>query len=519
MNRLRWRRSLSLTPLILFWASFFIMQGCARHVRSSKGGDNPGGRFALELPDNWSSSVTPAGLSLYYPNGWRILTREQPGLHEIIGDKGERQLIWPMFYPGTVTAAQLNAIATAIAKNLCVDGRWSQPESLADGAVRMVGGCAELDAVTLLASVTSPKGTAILVVMAAAPSDRFKSSIDKFVTILKSLRLTGLAQVVPPTGALQPFARWQEPREQAFSLEVPVGWSVTGGLYRMAPLDTRKAWRAQSPDGKKVLLGGDSNVPYFVPRVSGRETYYPQGSWYPGSRASTTNSQQWLVMPYKSAGEFIKSYVASRFDACGQLQLGTAQTRSDLEEPLGRVYDLARGSYTITISQADARFRCQKNGLPMEGYILVGTTLFEGGTSAVWKLENIYAYLAPEGQGEESEAILQHMASSIKMDESWVALQTKINGNSVKIAAEAAAEISRAIGETYELRQKNMDEISRRRSHAAIFKVDVVDPATGRQLRVDSSANYYWLDNRGTIIGTGVNSLPSLDFRASMQRP
>jgi hypothetical protein len=64
-----------------------------------------------------------------------------------------------------------------------------------------------------------------------------------------------------------------------------------------------------------------------------------------------------------------------------------------------------------------------------------------------------------------------------------------------------------------------MDEISRRRSNAILSVEDVVDPTTGREFKVESGSNYYWIDHRGTIVGTQTDSRPNLDFRELTRLP
>ena len=63
------------------------------------------------------------------------------------------------------------------------------------------------------------------------------------------------------------------------------------------------------------------------------------------------------------------------------------------------------------------------------------------------------------------------------------------------------------------------DEIARRRSNATLGVVDVADPATGRRMTVESGTNYYWVDQRGAIVGTNTDTRPSVDFRALLQLP
>jgi hypothetical protein len=91
--------------------------------------------------------------------------------------------------------------------------------------------------------------------------------------------------------------------------------------------------------------------------------------------------------------------------------------------------------------------------------------------------------------------------------------------NSSRIAAQTQEAVSNIISDTYWSRQKTMDEISRRRENAILGTVDVVDPASGKQIKVDNSANYYWMDNRGMIAGTQTDTRPNLDFRELTKLP
>jgi hypothetical protein len=64
-----------------------------------------------------------------------------------------------------------------------------------------------------------------------------------------------------------------------------------------------------------------------------------------------------------------------------------------------------------------------------------------------------------------------------------------------------------------------MDEIDRRRSNVILGVEDVIDPVTGRQIKIESGSEYYWIDHRGTIVGTQTDTRPNLDFRQLIRLP
>jgi hypothetical protein len=81
----------------------------------------------------------------------------------------------------------------------------------------------------------------------AAPEARYRQLEETFAKILQSFRVSGApAKEAAPSLS---YVRWQDPRENAFSLDVPSQWKMSGGLFRFASVDTRAGVEALSPDG------------------------------------------------------------------------------------------------------------------------------------------------------------------------------------------------------------------------------------------------------------------------------
>lgn len=88
------------------------------------------------------------------------------------------------------------------------------------------------------------------------------------VAVLAWIRSPKGCRIAPAgTGGVKssdPFLVWHDPREHAFSAEVPAGWTVSGGLFRFASVDVRPAIEVVSPEGKIRVTARDAEIPGFA---------------------------------------------------------------------------------------------------------------------------------------------------------------------------------------------------------------------------------------------------------------
>ena len=108
---------------------------------------------------------------------------------------------------------------------------------------------------------------------------------------------TSAASADPPaeSNVLQ-YVRWTDPREYAFSLDVPQGWQIHGGMFRTGPLDTRPAIDMISPDNQIRVTAGDASIPTFTePNPMFMMAGLTEGSWY--SPGYGTQMMVWRYLP------------------------------------------------------------------------------------------------------------------------------------------------------------------------------------------------------------------------------
>jgi len=172
------------------------------------------------------------------------------------------------------------------------------------------------------------------------------------------------------------WSKWTDPKENAFSLEVPQGWYVEGGLIRNPEnpaVDCRPYIRVTSPDGTIIITRWD----YRFPNV------------YTGQQLSGLDFAELYLSKYPEAG-------------CTGITITSIDNR-------GRV-----------------DYSCYKNGILMAGAIAAQTAPI--GSS--WALRDLQSYLAPAQQAKIVESLLSHMVETSYWNPQW----TASNANSEQYA-------------------------------------------------------------------------------------
>jgi hypothetical protein len=497
----------------LVTASLLILSGCGGQI---------GGKPEAAGGTAWSVQKDPMGFSVSTPPGWTV-RGDRSGRIEIRGGGDEQVFIWPLFIPTPSPVAsggpggaprldtsQAAAVLQRYAVRLWPEGRWAQPDAATPSAVRLRGRAGSRVLVALLTWVATPQGAAGCVYGVAAPDAAFRAAEADLGQILDSFRLAGASTPPPPPGPS--YVRWQDQREQAFTLEVPAGWKTSGGMFRASAVQPLPYVESISPDGRIRITGGDPTLPTFtVPNAMLQSTGFREGSWY-----SPGYGVRMMVMHYMTGQQFAAEYVKTNIGkGCAGLSVTEGRDRSELAQAVNGIYArYSTAGIEVRLSMGDAAFSCTANGQPMRGYYVAGTQSTGGYGGGIWVVEHLYGFVAAIDQIGTAQTVLDHMLRSFQVSPEWAARQQGLTAAVSNIVTSTNAAISKTINETYANRQASQDELSRRRSNATLGVEDVVDTATGRELKVESGSNYYWIDERGQVVGTTTDTKPSIDFRS-----
>lgn len=313
-----------------------------------------------------------------------------------------------------------------------------------------------------------------------------------------------LAGTPRPAPASDGYVTYADPLENAFVLEVPDGWSVHGGMFRLGYSDYRPMVVLRSPDGKSELRLGDVAVPsYATPTAQHGE----------GEPDDLGAQAQPIFARYRTGREYAYLYALSRFKhACERL----VPIDSDWKPSVP-----GKGE------AGSVAFRCSGKGASRTAYVYAKTLVQ---SPNLWQVVGLASFLVPPGRVAAAEAIVAHAGATFELQTSWIAYQKRMDeqGLAYQIARQRKRmdDLGQQVA-AFESRMRGMQEQvdafergqSARQQQFQGFDdaingvTPVVDPLDGRTRDVwTGPKNGYWVDGSGTIVNSALS--PGAGFHA-----
>jgi hypothetical protein len=468
---------------------------------------------------SWKTHQDPSGFSVEMPDGWKV--RNDSGRVTVAGADMERVTIYPLRVEGQLDANRAQRLLTALASQLSPGQRWNMPRGgwqfSANGVRAVSADESRLRETTALWWANAGTVANGFFYAVAAPPARFRATEPVFARILASFRVTqsGAGGGTRP-GASDPlaglqFQRWVDPTENAFSVEVPAGWRVWGGIKRAGTISRQDEVVAQSPDGQINVRSGDVRLPpQFIELNQTLDSLGThEGQLYPGTTS--------LVLRFRPAAYFAAEYAQRNMaQTCGNLRLLRQTDRPDYVQGLAsRGLLLGRNQYTA----GEVIFTCQMGRQSYVGYLFVETSINRNpGVGNIWNVPRLEGFLAPAERATQADAVLQRMRASYAINPQWWRAEV---GADERIAAQFRAyrEFSTNLQQqTRDARWAAWETHTEQVGDTLRGVTRVVDPETGEAYKVEHASNYYWIDTRNNVIaGTNIPYKPTWDFREMLQ--
>jgi hypothetical protein len=242
----------------------------------------------------------------------------------------------------------------------------------------------------------------------------------------------------PGGGASALQAVFTDPTEQAFTIQAPQGWSVTGGVHRTSAWVATPWTIATSPDGASSIVVGDPSIP----------TNFTLPSQYSaaGSTARATDGSVSPVQPYETGAQFAANYAQQVFGpSCSPLQpTGTGAEPALAQAAQARAASTAAQvgvpPASIGYDGGSAHFTCQSGAATYAVGVLAVTGGEQTQVGGFWLVPTLIAYRTPVASQAQTEAAARAMQQSYQVNAAWQAQMVSATRQELATAAQQGAQ-------------------------------------------------------------------------------
>ena len=341
------------------------------------------------------------------------------------------------------------------------------------------------------------KSAGILTFLASVPAYSAQPSAVPAKVPAKAPTATSAPSPTSAKGAVS-WTRFSDPFERAFTIEVPAGWTVRGGLYRKGVLDPRIMVDVTSPDGQINYRIGDASIPpYTIPTPMGMQLGFREGAPYGGN-----GRVQGMIARYRNGTQYANLYAQARFGkACGNIAVKSMRPA----DPLMRI--------GLTGDNAgEVVFTCEAGG-PRAGYVYAQSSLSGSVHDGLWGIPIIYSFLAPQAQGKMAMELMTHSVSSYRENPQWTQAQLGMiqqTNRQIQRDAQANLDLVRRQAQRADSQLKLAQDFDDIINGVTLTR----DPTTGQTREGLTSQNpYHWVNGLGGVVSTPTDNSPGANYQ------
>lgn len=334
--------------------------------------------------------------------------------------------------------------------------------------------------------------------------------------ILKHFTYMSPARAAPPAApdgrvALPPMQLFRDPAEGAFTVPMPQGWSVQGGLSRPG-LDVRTEVLAASPDGSIDVRIGDPRIPTF-----GAPYQIP---FVGTTREGTVTAGGTIIWRYLPGATFLTQYYLPR--KFGALQNVQAGALPDWAEHSLRVAPIAAPMRGRT-DAGEVMFVWQTPQGPREFWYAALTRYVETpglNGSGIWIVDALVGVSCVPGQMALAQAVIAQMHRGFTWNPQWLASEMRMRGEVAQAVVQHNAEMNAIVARTADVRARGGERAAAPRAAATRGEI-AVQGSDGQRVVVPitGSQDYYRVRPSGEIVVTDRTDLPAFEFERMLRVP
>lgn len=302
------------------------------------------------------------------------------------------------------------------------------------------------------------------------------------------------------------FKRVAEPREQAFTVLIPQGWQIDGGIVRVNPLS--QGGPAQSIAAKvdftikkdaagTVMDRWLPDVAWFDLRRSpaGQMGMMPVGSNYMGM----------TVMPIKSAKDFLRQVILPQYHPrAKQVNIVESRQLPELSQAYHRaaykVIPMLAGQ--LRYDAALIRITYQEDNVRYKEMLVTVIEDMGSAGAGMWSNKLTFFMRAPEDEYASWEPIFAVINHSVRINPTWMAGEVKGQLTRNKILDKTQKEIQRIGREIAEHRYQTNAKIQDDMFLTTMEQKEYVNPYTQEVEIGTDQWNHRWVNESNDVIYT-----------------
>ena len=301
--------------------------------------------------------------------------------------------------------------------------------------------------------------------------------------------------MLPAAAAAVEWTKFRDPVEGAFTLEVPSGWQVVGGIKRRSVNQPHPIVGVLSPDGlTKIVMGDPAAIAYG--ELAGQ--LIPLG--FHEGQPYTPRGEPEIIRNYRTGTQWSAELAQRELqqDDCTNIKVIKQQDIPKLDRGLPVPPGVERRD-----TAGETYLTCVRHNILYAAYGFSetgGDYYYQGGQviSGVWTDDTSVVLLTPQGLGAQAMAVASHMLNSMQWDPVWWQRQFHVAVSlSNAMYAQAVRSVARQ-SQSWDRTIRGVEEYS--------------NPQTGKRVEVPVTAGVdsFAQNAAGDVIGLiGANAPPA----------
>ncbi len=300
------------------------------------------------------------------------------------------------------------------------------------------------------------------------------------------------------------FQRKNEPRENAFTVLVPKGWQIDGGIYRVDPLTqggpsqsiaAKLDFSVKKDNNGTVMIRWLPDVLYFDARYSpaGQMGLFPEGSNYQGM----------TVYNLMSAERFIKR-IAFPYSHPNAQNVNIVETKKLIEVANNYSHRVKQAMpySTMSYDASIVKFNYTEAGHQFEEVMVCVIENWGQLGAGMWGNKETFYLRTPKNELSKHESLFSVIQNSVKLNLQWLVGEIKGQAIRGEIAVNTQKEIEKIGREISAHRQKTNTEINNDMYLTLTEQEEYVNPYTNEVEIGTDQWQQRWVNESGDVIYT-----------------